>query len=179
MVMTMNRSRNRTFLVAASLAGLGLLSCLWSATTISGAVRVASILAPVQSGPILLLVNDDDSHPLAAEIAVDDAASWSPGVHGPGVLVPSGRMQGETSSFTGVQYQPGVLEYFYWYSELDYLPTEVYLGAFIDLDGNGELDEGEPWGPFGGNPLVDLVDDASTSAPNHADIFIDRLYYDP
>ena len=149
--------------------------CDWSGTTISGTVRISSAVAPDQPGVILLLINDDDRYPLSTLDEDWSPEDWSPERHNPGIIVPSGRMDGATGSYDRIVYYPATMEYFYWHSELQYNATEVFLGAFVDLDDNGRLDAGEPWGPCEINPLQELVDDSSRDAPNEADIIIDRI----
>ncbi|MBN1944188.1 MAG: hypothetical protein JW797_00875 [Bradymonadales bacterium] len=169
-----------TLLAIASLhllVGLQVAACQWSSTTISGVIRMAVEVAPEEEAAILLLIADDVRHP-STPSACGDAGEepWSPSDLAFSVVVPSGRMNGETATYASLRYQPGVAEYFYWHSESQYTATRVCIGAFVDRDDNGQLDPGEPWGVYPDNPLVDLVDDTSNQAPNQADIPIDRIW---
>jgi hypothetical protein len=49
-------------------------------------------------------------------------------------------------------------------------PNAIYAAAFIDLDGDGTLGTGEPYGEFTGNPIVDLGYGMTT-----ADVVIDSV----
>jgi hypothetical protein len=66
----------------------------------------------------------------------------------------------------------------YRYDEFGMAPHALYVGAFLDLDGNGLLDPGEPFGVFAGNPIIDAPSGWFTD-PVKADLVIDSVLETP
>jgi hypothetical protein len=96
------------------------------------------------------------------------------------VIEPFADLDTEEHRFEGdVTFEPNDLENAYWHGEFAYYPSEVWLGAFVDENGNGAPDPGEPWGPHRDNPIVDLPFNAPPEDPLIVDIDVDRMYDDP
>lgn len=66
----------------------------------------------------------------------------------------------------------------YRYDQFGMAPHALYAGAFLDLDGNGELDPGEPFGVFADNPILDAPS-GWYADPVVADIAIDSVFEPP
>ena len=80
---------------------------------------------------------------------------------------PAGRSGEDLDTFTGAR------TYRYRWEQFGRSPHALYIAAFIDLDGDGSLGAGEPFGVFAGNPIVDAPW-GSTAPASIADIVVDR-----
>jgi hypothetical protein len=134
--------------------------------TFSGQVSVAPEVAPDAQARVLLLINDDYRYP-----AETVEGMWGTKPGGVYVVEPSADPDAETP----IAYAAGRLAYTYWHEEVAYYPSEVWVGAFLDLDGDGAPGEDEPWGAYADNPITDLPRVSQADDPVIADITIDRI----
>ena len=137
-----------------------------------GTITIAPEIAPTDGARILLVINDDYRYPTETIEGM-----WETREGGLYVLEPAAEHDAEEHRLTGeVVTRAGVTEYEYWHGEFAYYPKEVWLGAFVDEDGNGAPDPGEPWGPSPANPLHDLPFNAPPEDPFEVDMTIDRVW---
>jgi hypothetical protein len=116
---------------------------------VDGKLSIDAQLAPPAGTTILVIVEGHDS-----EVA------WSPSQTSRG---------DEPQAFAA-----GVLDYDYRYEEFGKSPHALYLAAFVDLDNDGKLGSGEPFGEFAGNPIIDAPY-GEIADPSVADIAIDQV----
>ena len=117
---------------------------------IDGRVTVASTVAPAAPGNLTVIVDGRETE-----------TSWT-------------ILDASSGSHVPQAYAPGTPGYPYRYEEFGKSPHAIYVAAFVDLDRNGMLDPGEPYGEFEGNPIIDARW-GSTASPTVADLVIDRL----
>jgi len=138
--------------------------------TFTGRITVAPEVAPPACAAIWLLINDDYRYPRETIEGM-----WGTREGGLYVVQPSDRWV-KDQVFRGQPfYRPGTLEYPYWHMEVAYYPGEVWLGAFIDLNGDEVPSTGEPWGAHADNPITDLPRHAPPDDPVTIDVGIDRV----
>jgi hypothetical protein len=128
---------------------LALAACEQS-TIIEGTITIDSSLAPATPAPLLVIV---DGGP-------DATIAWNPA--------------GLDGSDADTPYALGTLAYHYRWEEFGKPPHALFVAAFLDLDGDGKLGKGDPFGTFDRNPLVDAKW-GSTAPANIADITIDSV----
>lgn len=118
---------------------------------IDGHVTVEAALAPTAPANLIVLITESQT----------ELPDWS--------ALDASADSGDAHAFT-----PGTLAYAYRYEQFGTSPHAIYLGAFVDVNGDGHLGSGEPYGDFAGNPILDAAS-GTTAAPTTAEIAIDQL----
>lgn len=104
-----------------------------------GQIRIAPEVAPAERARVLLVINDDYRYPAET---ID--GMWGTKEGGVYVVTPWADYTEEDGFVGAPRYQPEQLGFEYWHAEFAYYPSQVWLGAFVDLDDSGGLDPGEP-----------------------------------
>ena len=141
--------------------------------TLTGQIQVAADVAPDRAAPILLLITDDYRYP-----AETTEGMWGTKPGGVYAIDASFGAAPDSPNAVGkdLSFQPTVASYPYWHMEGAYYPSKIWLGAFIDTNGNGEPDAGEPYGVCAANPLTDIPLVPGDHNLVRADIVINRRW---
>jgi len=131
-------------LLAASLA---LLAGCESTTIIEGSITLTPSAAPTTAAPLLVIIDGGPS----------PIADWSP--------------VGRAGSDADAPFTPGTLTYRYEWQQFGRAAHDIYVAAFVDVNANGVLDVGEPYGVWAKNPMVDPAF-GETAPANYADLVI-------
>ena len=122
-----------------------------STTIISGSITVDPSIAPSTAAPVLVIVDGSQDEPTAAFDPLD-----------------------QPGDDEAIDYAPGTLAYSYRWEDFGTPGNVVFVGAFIDMDNDGKLGAGEPFGTFAQNPITDPKG-GWFADPNLADITIDSV----
>ncbi len=139
-----------SLLLLAALALAPLAACETS-YIIDGQLTVDHQLAPTAPSSVILLVTESPT----------EIADWT-------------ALDASAESADSHAYTPGTFAYGYRYEQFGNSPHAIYLAAFVDVDGDGHLGAGEPYGELAGNPILDAAS-GTTAAATVADIGIDQV----
>jgi hypothetical protein len=135
---------------------------------IQARVTIDPSVAPAIATRMYLMMNDDMRYPVGA----------SPSTWPQPFTVTAFEARESPDGYGVVWYQPGTLSYECWNVEVSgFTPSELWLGAYLDVANTFTLGTGQPYGVVPDLPLTGDV--VRRAGPDHAlvvDIAISSLY---